>query len=71
MIPEKTLERIRAALLEAALRAHEDAGIRGLCEEGRWEAAIHALRSVDLTRTLDDEPEDPGMHGRSDDAGAL
>jgi len=59
MIPEKTLERIRAALLEAALRAYEDAGIRGLCEEGRWEAAIDAMRSADLTGTPEDEPEDP------------
>jgi len=59
MIPEKTLERIRAALLEAALRAYEDAGIRGLCEEGRWEAAIDAMRSVDLTGAPEDEPEDP------------
>jgi len=59
MIPEKTLERIRAALLEAALRAYEDAGIRCLCEEGRWEAAIDAMRSVDLTGTPEDEPEDP------------
>jgi hypothetical protein len=59
MIPEKTVERIRAELLETALRAYEDAGIRGLCEEGRWEAAIDAMRSVDLTRTLDEEPEGP------------
>lgn len=42
--------RTRAALLEAALRAHEDAGIRGVCAEGRWEAAVDALRSLDLER---------------------
>lgn len=43
-------ERIRAALLEAALRAHEEAGLRGLCAEGRWEAAVDAMRSLDLDR---------------------
>ncbi len=41
-------ERFRSALLEAALRAYEDAGIQGLCAEGRWEAAVSAMRSVDL-----------------------
>ncbi len=41
-------ERIRNALLEAALHAHEDAGVQGLCAEGRWEAALDAMRSVDL-----------------------
>ena len=41
-------EHIRTALLEAALRAYEEAGIRGLCAEGRWEAAVDAMRSLDL-----------------------
>ena len=38
---------VRRALLEAAA-AYEDAGIRGLCEEGRWEAAVSAMRSLDV-----------------------
>jgi len=41
-------ERIRQALLAAALAAYEDAGIQGLCEEGRWEAAVGAMRRLDL-----------------------
>ena len=41
-------ERVRAACLEAASRAYEDAGIRGLCAEGRWEAAVDAMRRLDL-----------------------
>jgi hypothetical protein len=41
-------ERVRAALIEHALAAHADAGIRGLCAQGAWEAAVGALRSLDL-----------------------
>ena len=52
-------ELIRDALLEAALRAYEDAGIRGLCAEGRWEAAVSALRSVDLAPLLREMPDPP------------
>jgi hypothetical protein len=39
---------IRDACLEAALQAYEDAGMQGLCAEGRWEAAVGALRTVDV-----------------------
>ena len=41
-------ESIRRALIEAAQAAYEDAGIQGLCEEGRWEAAGSAMRALDL-----------------------
>ena len=41
-------ERIRAALIEAAVAAYENSGVSGLCLEGRWEAAIGAMRSLDL-----------------------
>ena len=41
-------ERVRAALIEHALAVHADAGIRGLCAQGAWEAAVGALRSLDL-----------------------
>jgi pentatricopeptide repeat protein len=43
------VESVRAVCLEAALAAYEDAGIRGLCAEGRWEAALDAIRQVDLS----------------------
>ncbi len=46
-------ERIRGAVLEAALGAYEDAGVRGLCEEGRWEAALDAMRWLDLAPLLE------------------
>jgi len=45
-------EAIRTACLEAALRAYEDAGISGLCEEGRWECAVQAIKGVDLTALI-------------------
>ena len=42
-------ERVRAALLERALAAHEDARLQGLCMEGAWEAAVSAMQALDLT----------------------
>jgi hypothetical protein len=41
-------ERVRRALIERAQAAHEDAGIRGLCCEGAWEAVVSALTTHDL-----------------------
>jgi hypothetical protein len=43
------VERVRRQCLEAAVAAHEDAGVRGLCMEGRWESAVSAMRRLDLT----------------------
>lgn len=47
-------EAVRAECLRVALEAHEDAGVRGLCQEGRWEAAVDAMRRLDLDRWLAD-----------------
>jgi len=41
-------ETARRTLIDAAVVAYEDAGLSGLCAEGRWEAAVDAMRSVDL-----------------------
>lgn len=41
-------ERVRAALLECALAAHEDARLQGLCMEGAWEAAVSAMCALDV-----------------------
>jgi len=38
---------IRNACVAAALDAWDDAGMRGLCAEGRWEVAIGAIRALD------------------------
>jgi hypothetical protein len=45
---EDLAKRIRDACLEAVLQAYEDAGVQGLCAEGRWEAAVGALKTVEL-----------------------
>ena len=45
-------EVVRQACVAAALEAHEHAGISGLCQEGRWEAAIEAVRSLDVKTVL-------------------
>jgi pentatricopeptide repeat protein len=37
---------VRESCINAAIRAHEDAGISGLCAAGRWELAIQALRDL-------------------------
>jgi hypothetical protein len=39
----KIAEVVRAACLEAALEAYEDAGISGLCAEGHWEYAMQDI----------------------------
>ena len=41
-------ENVRDACLKAAREAYENAGISGLCEEGRWECAVDAMRSLDI-----------------------
>lgn len=56
-------ESIRRAILEAGEAAYEDAGIQGLCAEGRWEAAVAAMRAVDLAalaRSADPLARDAG-----------
>jgi hypothetical protein len=51
---EDFAKRIQDACLEAVLQAYEDAGVQGLCDEGRWEAeaAVGALRTLDLAPLL-------------------
>ena len=46
-------ERIRSTVVEVAIRAYEDAGVQGLCAEGRWEAAVNAMRSLDLAPAVE------------------
>lgn len=55
MRDDSTLEvavAVRSACLRAALAAWEDAGMSGLCAEGRWERAIDALRTLDLEQVV-------------------
>jgi hypothetical protein len=48
MVLHLTADALRRALIDAAEAAYEDAGIQGLCAEGRWEAAVSAMRAVDV-----------------------
>ena len=41
-------EAVRQACIAAALRAYEDGGLSGLCQEGRWEYAVDAMRELNL-----------------------
>jgi hypothetical protein len=45
-------EAVRHACLEAAVAAYQQAGISGLCGEGRWEMAIRALSELDLDTVI-------------------
>ena len=56
------VERVRAAILEAAMTAYEDAGISGLCAEGRWEVAVDAIRAVDLLTLTPHPSAQAGPH---------
>jgi len=53
---QRLAERVRAALVQAALDGYEDAALRGLCCEGAWEAAISAMRGLDLSKASGDAP---------------
>ena len=55
-------ESIRRALIQAGEAAYEDAGIRGLCAEGRWEAAVAAMRAVDLDALVHDAAASADPH---------
>ena len=45
---ERVAEEVRAALVQSAVSAYEDAALRGLCSEGAWEVAVSAMRQLDL-----------------------
>jgi hypothetical protein len=55
----ETAEIVRAACLEAAAAAYEDAGMQGLCSEGRWEAALGAIQRLDVGELLRERLADP------------
>jgi hypothetical protein len=63
---EDLAKRVRQACLEAIIQAYEDAGIQGLCAEGRWEVAVDALRTVDLTAVLREFQQSSTEHARNE-----
>ncbi|HEU4329385.1 MAG TPA: hypothetical protein VFS21_39980 [Roseiflexaceae bacterium] len=52
--PRALAEAVRAACLRAAAEGYERAAVDGLCAEGAWEAALEAVRAIDLGRLLAD-----------------
>jgi len=43
---------VKRACLQAALEGYESAAMSGLCHEGAWEAAISAIKMLDVEATL-------------------
>lgn len=50
-------EAVREQCIVAALRGYEEASMSGLCREGAWEAAVDAIRMLDLDQFLLSLPE--------------
>lgn len=59
-LKRRLAEAVRQACLKAARQGYENAGISGLCEEGRWECAVGAIRGLDIEAVIAALPEDPG-----------
>jgi hypothetical protein len=59
-LKRRLAEAVRQACLNAARQGYENAGISGLCEEGRWECAVDAIRALDLDAVIAAVPEDSG-----------
>ena len=52
-------EAVRDACVQTAIEGYEQAGLSGLCAEGRWEMAVNSMVSLDLdsvVREVTDEP---------------
>lgn len=49
---ESVSKKILAAAHSAMVEAYEDAGLSGLCAEGRWELAVEAVKNLDLKSLL-------------------
>ena len=60
---------VRAACVLAALDGYERAQIAGLCQEGAWEAAIEAMRMIDLRAILPDQSARPVISSVTSNSG--
>ncbi len=56
---------VKNACLIAARHAAEDAGISGLCWEGRFEAALDAIRAIRVDDSLLSQPVAGGADAQS------
>ncbi len=51
-IIEEAAELVREECTKEFIRAYEEAGIKGLCEDGRIEYAVDSVRSLNLRKIL-------------------
>ncbi|BAO28795.1 acetyltransferase [Sulfuritalea hydrogenivorans] len=59
-LPIEIAQAVRSACVRAALEGYEQAQVAGLCQEGAWEVAVDAMRSLDLKVVLRETAlEDP------------
>ena len=63
--PLRLAEAVRDACLKTAIEAYEQAGISGLCQEGRWELALQEIRSLNLRSLVEKLQESPMESPRS------
>lgn len=61
--PLELASRVRTACVLAALDGYERAQIAGLCQEGAWEAAVDAMRIIDLTAIVREQAAGPPPPG--------
>lgn len=62
MDPAKQVLRLRDHCLQRLIEAYEEAGMSGLCQEGRWEYALDRVRSLsaeELLAVVEHSPEEP------------
>ena len=61
---QRIAEAIRAACIKTAQQSYEHTAADGLCDEGAWEVAIDALRSLDVAAILREvnTGKDKGVH---------
>ncbi len=52
-------EQLRQACLTAALNAYEEGGLLGLCQQGRFELAMDAIRRLDLAPFVEHDNPTP------------
>jgi hypothetical protein len=53
---------VRDACVRAALESYEQAGLSGLCAEGRWEVAVDSMRSLEVDAVVVKVTEDATPH---------
>lgn len=51
-LAEKAAKALIEAARQAMVQAYEDAGMSGLCAEGRWDLALDALKTLDHRKVL-------------------